>query len=95
MAKRQSFDESTKGAARGGGESGGGSKGNTIKVVVLVVALIGAGALLAWHFDLIGGKEAPPAKLEDSKDPDVQKALEKSKEIDKEIKKINRPPSGS
>lgn len=96
MAKqRQSFEESTKGGSGGSGGGGGGGKGNLIKIAVLVVALGAAGYLLASYFGIIGGKEPVQPRLEDSNDPEVQKALEASREINKKIEKINRPPSGS
>ena len=91
MAKRQSFDESIKGAAKGGGDE---SKGNTIKVVVLVIALIGAGVLLAWHFGILSTK-APPARLEDTTDPEMKKAIEESQKVNKEVERIRKSPAGS
>jgi hypothetical protein len=77
-----------------GKTGGGGASGNAIKVTIVVVALIVAGVLLAWHFGAFDKPEVV-VPVEQQLDEEGKAQLQKSQEMNKKLERINKSPAGS
>jgi len=91
MAKRASFEESAQ--SKTGGD--GSAKGNLPKVVVIVLAFVGAGAGLAWYFGLFDNAAPPPTAEEQMGTEQFQQTAEENRKTQERLEKIHKNPSGS
>ncbi|MDX2131948.1 MAG: hypothetical protein SFY69_07850 [Planctomycetota bacterium] len=90
--KRKSFDDSAKGVKATGS---GPDKSGTIKLVVAIVALVGACAFLAYFYGVFDSPPTPPPTLEQTLGEEGLQQLEESKKVNERLMQIHKKPAGS
>jgi disulfide bond formation protein DsbB len=90
--QRKSFDDTAKGTKAQGVS---GDKSNTIKLVVAIVALIGAGVGLAYYYGVFDSPPPPTPPLQDTLDEQGRKDFEESQRINERLQQIHKTPAGS